>query len=114
MWSLSPDGVVVERGASDVTSLSIVTRLSQGPTTQAIWSLSPGGVVVERRSSDVTSLQAFACDLGVNLGVTRILYRSNVVAVTWWRLSPCGVVVERRASYDTSLTCSVAAMKIDK
>ena len=31
-----------------------------------------------------------------------------------WLLSPGGVVVERGASYDTSLTCSVAAIKIDK
>ena len=51
MVSLSPGGVVVEeRGVSDVTSLRIVTRVSQGPTTQGIWSLSPGGVVVERLS----------------------------------------------------------------
>ena len=31
-----------------------------------------------------------------------------------WLLSPGGVVVERRSSDVTSLTCSVAAMKIDK
>ena len=94
---------MVERGASDVTSLRIVTRVSQGPTTQGIWSLSPGGVVVERRSSDVTSLR-----------LSLVTWVSTWVSQGLWSLSPGGVVVERRASYDTSLTYSVAAMKIDK